>query len=87
MNDGDKLEEQFFVKYGMLCPLSELTKPISKYFGPSGVRALPLAAGRNEGGHYFRYFSSLLFFFYSPLLFKTPEGVVIGFQIFAWAPN
>ena len=27
-------------------------------FGPSGVRALPLAAGINEGGHYFRYFSS-----------------------------
>ena len=26
-------------------------------FGPSGVRALPLAAGTNEGGHYFRYFS------------------------------
>ena len=26
--------------------------------GSSGVRALPLAAGRNEGGHYFRYFSS-----------------------------
>ena len=24
-------------------------------FGPSGVRALPLAAGRNVGGHYFRY--------------------------------
>jgi hypothetical protein len=23
--------------------------------GPSGVRALPLAAGINEGGHYFRY--------------------------------
>jgi hypothetical protein len=22
------------------------------------VRALPLAAGTNEGGHYFRYFSS-----------------------------
>ena len=21
------------------------------------------------------------------LLFKTPEGVVVGFQIFAWAPN
>ena len=28
------------------------------HFGPSGVRALPLAAGINEGGHYFRYFSS-----------------------------
>ena len=26
--------------------------------GPSGVCALPLAAGLNEGGHYFRYFSS-----------------------------
>ena len=24
--------------------------------GPSGMRALPLAAGINEGGHYFRYF-------------------------------
>ena len=23
--------------------------------GPSGVRALPLAAAINEGGHYFRY--------------------------------
>jgi hypothetical protein len=26
--------------------------------GPSGVRALPLAAGINEGGHYFRYCQS-----------------------------
>ena len=25
-------------------------------YGPSGVRALPLAVGINEGGHYFRYF-------------------------------
>ena len=24
--------------------------------GPSGVCALPLAAGRNKGGHYFKYF-------------------------------
>ena len=24
--------------------------------GPSGVRALPVAAGTNKGGHYFRYF-------------------------------
>ena len=28
------------------------------FFGSSGVRSLPLAAGINEGGHYFRYFSS-----------------------------
>ena len=27
----------------------------TKDFGPSGVRALPLAAGINVGGHYFRY--------------------------------
>ena len=26
-----------------------------KDFGPSGVCALPLTAGTNEGGHYFRY--------------------------------
>ena len=26
----------------------------------SGVRALPVAAGTNEGGHYFRYFFPLL---------------------------
>ena len=31
---------------------------IRSYFGPSGVRALPLAAGINEGGHYFSYFST-----------------------------
>ena len=31
--------------------------------GPSGVRALPLAAGINEGGHYFRYFFFFLLFF------------------------
>ena len=40
------------------------TKATDVYFpspfciGPSGVRALPLSAGRKEGGHYFRYFSS-----------------------------
>ena len=28
--------------------------------GPSGVRALPLAAGTNEGGHYFAYIFPLL---------------------------
>ena len=51
--------------------------------GPSGVRALPLAAGINEGGNYFKVF----FLFLLPLLFKTTEGVVVGFQIFAWAPK
>ena len=33
------------------------TRAQGKYFGPSGVRALPLAAGINVGGHYFRYWS------------------------------
>jgi hypothetical protein len=31
-------------------------------FGPSGVRALPLAAGINVGGHYKWHFFSLSFF-------------------------
>ena len=37
-------------------------------FGPSAVRALPLAPGRNEGGHYVRY----IFLF---LLLFGPSGV------------
>ena len=51
------------------------------HFGPSGVRALPLAAGINVGGHYkwhFFLFLSLL----SPLsssLLILPEGVIVGF--------
>ena len=35
-----------------------LTKLIK--IGSSGVRALPVAAGLNEGGHYFWYFFSFL---------------------------
>ena len=53
--------------------------------GPSGVRALPLAAGINVGGHYkWHFFLSLSS---SGSLLILPEGVVIGIQIFAWAPN
>ena len=50
--------------------------------GPSGVRPLHLAAGRTVGGHYFRYFSIFLFFLLGVPLFKTPEGVVVGFRNF-----
>ena len=49
--------------------------------GPSGVRALPLASGINVGGHYFRYFPFLT------AVVKIPEGDVVGFQLFAWAPK
>ena len=55
--------------------------------GPSGVRALPLAAGINEGGHYFRYYSTWGWGGVLRPLLKTPEGFVVGIQIFAWAPN
>jgi hypothetical protein len=34
----------YFIQYQII---------ISVGIGPSGVRALPLAAGRSEGGHYF----------------------------------
>ena len=74
--------------------------------GPSGLRALPLAAGRNKGGHYFSYILvraecvrcpwllaetkvatilGIFSHFWAPPLFKTPEGLVVGIQIFAWA--
>ena len=46
--------------------------------GPSGVRALPLAAGINVGGHYkWHFFLSLSS---SGSLLILPEGVVVGFQ-------
>ena len=38
--------------------------------GPSGVRALPLAASINEGDHYFRYFNLLSSFFHR---FSKPQ--------------
>ena len=53
--------------------ISQLNKPI-KSIGPSGVRALPLAAGRKVGGHStWHYFSSLFFFFRVPY-FSTRKG-------------
>jgi hypothetical protein len=49
-----------------------------QYFGPSGVRALPLAAGINVGGHYKGHF-----FLLSPpppgSLLILPKGVIVGF--------
>ena len=59
-----------------------------KVIGPSGVRALPLAAGRNVVGHYkWHFFSFFLSFFLPGSLLILPEGVVVGIQIFAWAPK
>ena len=50
------------------------------HVGPSGVPALPLAAGRKVGGHYKGHF--FLFFFLllsSGSLLILPEGVAVGF--------
>ena len=52
--------------------------------GPSGLRVLPLAAGINEGGHYFRFF--FLFFLLTTAIQNHRRGC-LGFQIFAWAPK
>ena len=49
---------------------------IPSNIGLSGVRALPVAAGTNEGGHYFWYFSTVVVV---TLLSFTPEGIVVGF--------
>ena len=48
----------FFTKFWVRaecvrCPWLQAETKVAT-IGPSGVRALPLAAGRNEGGHYFR---------------------------------
>jgi hypothetical protein len=63
-------------------PILILSESLS--FGPSGVRALPLAAGINVGGHYKWHFFSL--FLPGSLLILT-EGLVVGFCSFAWAPK
>ena len=56
--------------------------------GPSGVRALPLAAGINVGGHYKWHFVLFFFLSFSPgSLLILPEGVVLGIQIFACGPE
>jgi hypothetical protein len=48
------------------------------FIGPSGVRALPLAAGINVCGHYKGHFFSF-FLSSSGSLLILPEGVVVGF--------
>jgi hypothetical protein len=47
--------------------------------GPSGVRALPLAAGINVGGHYKWHFFLFLSFFLPGSLLILPEGIIVGF--------
>jgi hypothetical protein len=55
------------------------------------VRALPLAAGINVGGHstwhYFLFLSFFFLFLSSGSLLILVEGLAVGFQIFAWAPK
>ena len=55
--------------------------------GPSGVRALPLAAGINVDGHYKWHFFLLLLSLLLGSLLILIEGVVVGFCYFAWAPK
>ena len=44
---------------------------VAQYFGPSGVRALPLAAGINVGGHYkWRERKFEYFYFYVREIFR-----------------
>ncbi len=45
-----------------------------KCFGPSGVRALPVAAGTNKCGHYFSLLVVVL-----TTVTKPPEWVVVGY--------
>ena len=57
--------------YGQPWPQPQLeleAKEDIKFIGPSGVHALPVAAGTNEGGHYFWYCS------YSPTFYLILVG-------------
>ena len=58
-------------------------------FGPRGVRALPLAAGRNEVGHYFKYFSScyLLLLLLLATAIQNHRRGCRRVSNFAWAPK
>jgi hypothetical protein len=49
------------------------------YVGPSGVRALPLSAGINIGGHYKWHYFLLSLSSSSGSLLILPEGIVVGF--------
>ena len=72
------------IHYSITIPKGNIT--MNKLIGPSGVRALPLPAGINVGGHYKWHFFLCSLSSSSSLLI-LPEGVVVGIQIFAWAPN
>jgi hypothetical protein len=47
-------------------------------FGPSGVRALPLAVAAEQSVYYIRYYFSFLFFFLSVPHTFLPEWVGLG---------
>ena len=49
---------------------AEYITPIADHFGPSRLRALPLAAGRNEGGNYFHYKNITALFLHITALFR-----------------
>ena len=50
------------------------------------MRALPVAAGTNEGGHYFKYFCPILTGKWANFEY-IPETLILELQIFAWAPK
>jgi hypothetical protein len=56
-------------------------------FGPSGVEAMPMAAGTNIGGHSTWHYFSLFLSSSSKVLSFLPERRQLGFQHFAWAPT
>ena len=59
-----------------------LRAPAEQTIGPSVLRA---PAEQTKVSTVLGIF--LLLFLLGPPLFKTTQGVVIGFQIFAWAPE
>ena len=77
-----------------------INKPAELVIGPSGVRALPLGVAAKRSVHYIWYWSErsacatlyLVLFFFLFLFLSVPhtflpEGLIVGFQNFAWGFN
>ena len=79
----------YFVYTSEMKMTHNAAKTEANYVGPCGVRVLPMAAGINVGGHHKWHFFLLFlsFFLSSGSLLFLPEGVVVGFCNFAWAPK
>ena len=78
---GSLFNTQHHVRYGIK------REAIETRIGPSVAVQTVSDSRRPLFSIFFFFFSFLFFFLVVTAVAKTPEGVVVGFQIFAWAPK